>query len=1002
MQNKIINICSRNFILFIGACAIMNYVIADAQENTPVKEHFPTVNYVVGQSHHQFPDIKSQAEKVEHLKQKLPKVLNQKIGYKKAEIVLKLTDGEVICGFGQRFDKWNLRGVIVECWAQDLWCNFQSSYFAVPFFISSEGYAVFINCTGKIIFDCGATKSDELRIAIPDSGINAFIFYGSPSEIIKKYTHCVGRPERTPSWVFQPWLSRNSYYSAYEIDRIIEKMKKYRLKAGAVVLECWAEGLQSFTFEEKRYPKPKEWIKRLHADGYHVVLWETPSIWTSASTYPIAKEKGYLVKNPDGTELIVNWLENGRKIDFRKDLAKKWWQNLHNPLVEMGVDGFKTDGGERMPDPFFHNLHPYYYQRSALDAFKKNNKSGITFARSANPLCSGNSTFWAGDQISEWKFLPAVLRAGLSAAMSGFPLWGHDIGGYDGIPDKALYIRWLQLGTFSPIMQFHGVTPREPWYYDDETIEIAKYYFNLRDKLQPYILATAEKSYISGTPILRPLAFEYPENKTAWAIDDQFMFGNDLLIAPVIRNINYAKIPDNLFCTSNNNIGLKAEYFSNINLRGKPITIRTDQNINFSWGNSAPCQKIQSDNYSVRWTGKIGPIEKTGEYILSTDTDDGIRFWINNNLIIDNWKSHIQTINSATIYLESEKSYPIKLEYFEQGGEAVCKLGWLPPDKEKTKKVWLPPGEWINVWNKKKYKGSTNIFCELSLSSIPVFAKLESFNKIGKLFHELPDHKTENIVIKLIGEKNKRGIVPNKRILRETKYEKVFLVICNNLSTDINCKIDLHLPKFFKLTDKNQNQVFINANSKKIVEFDIKISKQIPVDSYPISLSCIANGKKTTTPILTFVKLPEWHVLGLFDGGVGSNQKLDATVVNLNKTYAGKKGTVRWHAVGNDAIDNNGYIDLGKIVGTDGGATSYTYTTIKAEKPQKVKFLMGSGDALTVWLNGSQIFKKEFHRCAEPDEDSIREKLRKGKNSILVKVSRDLGPNGLYFRMIRE
>ena len=122
----------------------------------------------------------------------------------------------------------------------------------------------------------------------------------------------------------------------------------------------------------------------------------------------------------------------------------------------------------------------------------------------------------------------------------------------------------------------------------------------------------------------------------------------------------------------------------------------------------------------------------------------------------------------------------------------------------------------------------------------------------------------------------------------------------------------------------------------------------------------------------------------------------------FRKDREGKKGTVRWHAVGNDAINNNGYIDLGKIVGNDGGATTYAFTAIKAEKPQKVRFIMGSGDALTVWLNGRQILKKEVHRRPEPDEDSVSATLRKGINSILVKVSRDLGPNGLYFRMIRE
>ena len=200
----------------------------------------------------------------------------------------------------------------------------------------------------------------------------------------------------------------------------------------------------------------------------------------------------------------------------------------------MGVDGFKTDGGERHPDPWFHNLQPNSYQLAALDAFFAFDKSGVTFARSASPPCAGNSTFWAGDQTSNWSELPRVVRAGLSAAMSGFPFWGHDIGGYAGTPAKKLYIRWLELGAFSPIMQLHGTTPREPWYYDDETMRIAKFYFDLRWRLQPYLLAAATQSIERGTPVWRPLAFEFPDDAKTWGIDDEFLLGDELLVAPVL------------------------------------------------------------------------------------------------------------------------------------------------------------------------------------------------------------------------------------------------------------------------------------------------------------------------------------------------------------------------------------------------------------------------------------------------------------------------------------
>ncbi len=377
--------------------------------------------------------------------------------------------------------------------------------------------------------------------------------------------------------MFQPWYSRNSYLSAYDVERVLARGEALGLKPGVIVLEAWARSLQDFQFETNRYPNPAGWLAQLKQRGVQVVLWETPSIWTSAPTYEVAKSNGWLVLNADGTEYVTDWLENGRKIDFRQPSARAWWTELHRPLVELGVAGFKTDGGERHPDPEFHNQMPYCYQRAVLAAFAAplhdsvtiatdsctatnpaagsdgladrtapthehpadagahlRARPGITFARSANAWSAGNSLFWAGDQHAEWKSLRRVVRAGLSAALSGFPFWGHDIGGYTGHPSAELYIRWMQLGTFSPIMQFHGIAPREPWYFGDEAVRVARWCFAVREQLQPYLREAARHASEEGTPIWRPLIWEWPDDPQARRCDDQFLLGDDILVAPVL------------------------------------------------------------------------------------------------------------------------------------------------------------------------------------------------------------------------------------------------------------------------------------------------------------------------------------------------------------------------------------------------------------------------------------------------------------------------------------
>jgi hypothetical protein len=764
----------------------------------------------------------------------------------------KLAGDEALWGFGERFDALNMRGHTMESWVVDAWGGGNRSYICAPFLISSKGYGLFVNCTGKVKFDCGATSTNELRIEVPEAGLDVFRFKGTPREILAAYTKLVGRPRPVPDWVFGPWISRNSYLSEYEIDRVIDKMDAHGLKASAVVLEAWAESLQNFRFEQGRYPHPKEWIGKLHERGYHVICWETPSIWDSASTYREASTNGYLVLKPDGSELRVDWLENAVKIDFRREAARLWWQRLQEPLVAMGVDGFKTDGGERMPDPWFHNLHPFYYQQSVLDAFQDLGKVGITFARSGTPSCAGDSTFWGGDESSSWSDFPRVVRGGLSAALSGYPYWGHDIGGYAGTPTKDLYIRWLELGAFSPIMQLHGNTSREPWYYDDETVHIAKYYFDLRWALREYLLAIAKIAREDGVPMWRPLLYEFPNDPATYNIDDEFFLGDDLLVAPVL-------------------------------------------------------------------------------------TESGER------------------------------------------------------------SVYLPKGDWMNVWTNEKLTGPKTFAVRPGLAEIPVFVRAERAANFEKIFPPLPTDQRGDVFIELAGTTNERGIAPAQRLIRGQKYEKVFLAAHNRGTNGLSGEVELILPPGFTVLPGVKQAIALPANGETRIAFYVSPPETLAVGSYPVR---VGSSLPSDSPTLTLVKLPEWRVLGPFDGGVGVKFAGELPS-NLTNEYVGASGRhVRWRAVGDDCVRNDGYVDFEKALSKENnGPTTFGEATFHATQAGKARFYVGSGDALTIWRNGHLVFDKQVHRGAEPDEDAVDVDLREGENTVLVKISRGIGPNGLYFRV---
>jgi len=652
-----------------------------------------------------------------------------------ALIEIALHANETLTGAGNL----NVRGTRREAWCEDSYARHDPAYFAVPFLMSSRGYGIFINCSGRVVMDCGARDPRTLRITLPEPGVDAYLFRGTPREITATYTALIGRPRPVPAWTFAPWFSRNSYMSAKEIDNVLAEGRTRGFRPGAVVLECWAESLQNFRFATDRYPNPAAWIAGLHTQGVQVVLWETPSIWTHASSYAAAVSNDFLVRNADGSELIVSWLEGGRKIDFRKPAARQWWQALHAPLIAMGVDGFKTDGGERMPDPFFHNLHPYYYQKTVLDAFTMAGRDGITFARAATPPCAGLATFWAGDQPAAWPFLPTLVRLGLDAALAGFPFWGHDIGGYAGTPSQELYVRWLQFGTFTPIMQLHGVTPREPWYFGATAERIARNCFAIRERLQPYLIATASNVYAHGAPLMRPMAWAYPQCAEAWNVTDAYLLGEALLVAPITTPAPHAPIPATWLRTPDGQPGLRGEYFSNMQCSGTPASVQGTTTVDFNWRQNGPAALRSADHFSARWTGTLGPAPTAGVYAVTVACDDGARLWLDDMLVIDEWTPRPLAEHTVLVTLAHGQTCRLKLDYNENTGAAQCQLLWsLPGPAQARRRVWLPPGTWVDAWSGARHEGPGYITCSTGIENIPVFIAARHYRALRHTFEALP------------------------------------------------------------------------------------------------------------------------------------------------------------------------------------------------------------------------------------------------------------------------
>lgn len=458
-------------------------------------------------------------------------------------------------GFGERFNQIDQRGK--EVWVRVVnGASGNMAYKPVPFFISSKGYGVLVD-TDLEMNARMAVPDDSSTISLRAEGdsLSAYFYTGSPEEVLSAYTLKAGRPALPPAWVFGPWKSRD--WTVEDQNTVLDDVRqsrKYDLACSVKLIDAkWETADHSFAFDPVKYPDVEGMVREAHAAGMRMVLWVSP--WmvhepSSKQVYEEAAAAGYLIKDRNGS-VYLHRLGNspgfvGSCIDFTNPEAVKWWQGHIKRLVGLGFDGFKTDFGEQVPDDavFYdgrtgrevHNVFPRLYNQATYDAMQQGT-NGVLFARSAWHGSQGISAIWAGDQASDFgpaTGLQSVVIAGQNAAVSGFPYWSSDIGGYFGVPTDEVFVRWAQFGAFSPIMQVHGMGKREPWLFEKQTLDLYRAYAQLHTDLFPYLYAAASHASQTGVPIMRPMAYSFP-TEDVW--DDtqahQYLFGPDLLAAPV-------------------------------------------------------------------------------------------------------------------------------------------------------------------------------------------------------------------------------------------------------------------------------------------------------------------------------------------------------------------------------------------------------------------------------------------------------------------------------------
>jgi alpha-D-xyloside xylohydrolase len=457
---------------------------------------------------------------------------------------------EKIFGCGESFTNLNKHGQKVVLWTDDAnGVQNPEMYKPIPFFMSSNGYGMFMHTSTPITCDFGQAFAGVNTLMIGDDQLDLFIFIGDPKDILNEYTDITGKSPMPPLWSFGFWMSRITYSAESEVRDVAAKLRENKVPADVIHLDVgWfqTDWRSDFKFSKDRFKDPKKMISDLKKDGFHISLWQLPYFVPKNSLFPEIVKKGFYVKDAKG-----NLPYDDAIIDFSNPQAVNWYQLHIDSLLKMGVGAIKVDFGEAAPPYglyasgttgfYEHNLYPLRYNKAIADITKKVTGENIIWARSAWAGSQRYPIHWGGDAENTSSAMLATLRGGLSFGLSGFAFWSHDIGGFVLKSPEDLYRRWTPFGFLTSHTRAHGAPPKEPWAYGKAFLDEFRLSDDMKYELMPYVYAQAKQCTELGLPMVRALFVEYPKDAGSWLIEDEYLFGSDILVAPFFQDSTYER-----------------------------------------------------------------------------------------------------------------------------------------------------------------------------------------------------------------------------------------------------------------------------------------------------------------------------------------------------------------------------------------------------------------------------------------------------------------------------
>lgn len=526
---------------------------------------------------------------------------------------------------------------------------------------------------------------------------------------VRDYLKLTGATPLPPLWAFGRWTS---YWHAYTEESALAEIAEFRKRKhplDVLVIDTdWRVGAShGYQVAENYFPDMARFLRRAHETGVKLAFNDHPEPQFDTALDP--------------REMQYRWDGLTSLLDIALDA---WWydRNWHTRLKEP-APGIKPEvWGMRV----FHDatLRTRPEQRPLIMSNAQGIDNGIrTYA--PHPAAHRFPIWWTGDTQCSFHYLTLGVKNAVDWGVEALtPYLSEDLGGHYPMPDRELYVRFLQFGALSAVMRPHGTKDmtRKPWDFGQEAEAITTDYTRLRYRLLPTLYSAARRSHEDGTPVLRRLDLEWPEHPEA-ADPTQYLLGDDLLVAPVLDSVTPERpgVPEDLVPD-----GFTAVYFAGEELKGEPLLTQTVPQVDFGWGIEAPAPEVPEDHFSARYTARFGPVPETGDYTFVTHSDDGVRLWVDDRLLIERWYPQAETRHTGVIRLERGKTYSLKLEYMEIEGSAACRLGVVLPSQLDTvanRDVWLPPGTWVDLWTGARYEGGQVVPYACELHHMPLLAR---------------------------------------------------------------------------------------------------------------------------------------------------------------------------------------------------------------------------------------------------------------------------------------